>query len=274
MKGNISLAWLAVTVCLSSCGSDGSQYEPPPAEAPIGLSYPDPNMFIQGTAITPLVPMVTGKPTSYWVTPDLPAGLRLEADGEITGTPTEPKSPATYLVTAGNAAGTTSFGVRITVSGRFTVGGTVSGLSGTGLVLSNNGTDNLAVNADGPFTFSKALPAGGGYSVSVATQPTGQTCAVSQGSGSITNDNFNRVAVTCAANTPKARITEQSIAPLLLACLLPGDLVFEFETEANAVPGNASSTYCGAYSITPDADGKRVFVTNVVTGIVSVYSTL
>ncbi len=51
----------------------------------------------------------------------------------ISGTPTEPRATATYLVTAGNSIGTASFGVRITVHGRFTVGGVVNGLTGTGL---------------------------------------------------------------------------------------------------------------------------------------------
>ncbi len=162
-------------------------------------------MFTQGVAITPLLPtLATGTPTNYMVVPDLPAGLKLGADGRITGTPTEPESPATYLVTAGNAAGTTSFGVRITVIGRFTIGGNVSGLTGTGLVLTNNGGDNLAITANGSFVFSRGLAAGSLYSVAVATQPTGQTCSVSDGSGALTNDNFGRVAVDCSANTPKA----------------------------------------------------------------------
>ncbi len=39
----------------------------------------------------------------------------------------------------------------------YTVGGTVSGLSGT-LVLENNGSDALTINANGTFTFPNALP--------------------------------------------------------------------------------------------------------------------
>src|SRR5215831_20631647 len=37
---------------------------------------------------------------------------------------------------------------------KYTIGGTVTGLSGTGLVLQDNGGDNLAVSASGPFTFA------------------------------------------------------------------------------------------------------------------------
>ena len=36
----------------------------------------------------------------------------------------------------------------------YTIGGTVSGLKGSGLVLSNNGADPLQVRTDGPFTFA------------------------------------------------------------------------------------------------------------------------
>jgi hypothetical protein len=35
----------------------------------------------------------------------------------------------------------------------FTIGGTVSGLAGTGLVLENNSGDDLSVGANGTFTF-------------------------------------------------------------------------------------------------------------------------
>ena len=40
---------------------------------------------------------------------------------------------------------------------RYTIGGTVSGLSGSGLVLRNNGTDNRTVTANGSFTFATPL---------------------------------------------------------------------------------------------------------------------
>jgi hypothetical protein len=42
----------------------------------------------------------------------------------------------------------------------YTVGGTVSGLTGSGLVLADNGSNNLAVSANGPFAFTTALATG------------------------------------------------------------------------------------------------------------------
>ena len=60
-----------------------------------------------------------------------------------------------------------------------TVGGTVSGLSGT-VVLQDNGGDNLPLSANGSFTFATALANGAAYSVTVLTNPPGQTCTISQ----------------------------------------------------------------------------------------------
>src|SRR6516165_1482497 len=80
----------------------------------------------------------------------------------------------------------------------FTIGGTVTGLTGTGLVLQDNGSDSLTIGGNGPFTFNTAVS--GAYSVTVSTQPSNpaQTCTVTNGSGTATA-NVNNVQVTCAA---------------------------------------------------------------------------
>ncbi len=79
-----------------------------------------------------------------------------------------------------------------------TIGGTVSGLSGT-VVLRNNGADDLSVGADGPFTFAAPVATGAPFHITVATQPAGQTCAVHNGSGTA-SANVTNVAVSCAAS--------------------------------------------------------------------------
>jgi hypothetical protein len=87
----------------------------------------------------------------------------------------------------------------------YTVGGTITGLSGTGLVLQDNGADNLSVTGTGsvPFAFPTALPRGGAYSVSVLTQPSTpyQTCTVSNGNGAIQAANVTSIAVDCVTNS-------------------------------------------------------------------------
>jgi hypothetical protein len=82
----------------------------------------------------------------------------------------------------------------------YTVGGNVSGLTGS-VVLQNNGADDLTITADGAFTFNTSVAYGGAYSVSVLTQPTGQTCVASSNSGSVSGGNVTNVAITCTTNT-------------------------------------------------------------------------
>ena len=66
----------------------------------------------------------------------------------------------------------------------YSVGGTVSGLSGT-VVLQDNGGDNLSVSASGSFTFASPVADGAAYSVTVKTNPSGQACTVTSGSGTV-----------------------------------------------------------------------------------------
>jgi len=81
----------------------------------------------------------------------------------------------------------------------FTIGGTVSGLAGSGLVLRNNGGDDLAISGNGGFTFATPVPDGDMYNVTVASQPSGpaQNCTVSNGSGTVSGANVTNVQVTC-----------------------------------------------------------------------------
>ena len=49
--------------------------------------------------------------------------------------------------------------------------GGVTGLTGSGLVLQNNGGDDLDIDDNGDFTFDTQVAAGSGYAVTVKTQP-------------------------------------------------------------------------------------------------------
>jgi ELWxxDGT repeat protein len=80
---------------------------------------------------------------------------------------------------------------------RYSVGGLASGLTATGLVLQNNGGDDLRVDAEGSFAFSNRLLAGGEYRVTVKAQPDGQRCDVTGGEGTMPAADVVSVAVTC-----------------------------------------------------------------------------
>lgn len=83
---------------------------------------------------------------------------------------------------------------------RYTISGTVSGLTGTGLELQLNAEGDVQVRriaADGGFVFPDPVETGIGYEVTVAGQPTDQTCGVSQGQGTVT-EAVSDVNVNCA----------------------------------------------------------------------------
>jgi putative esterase len=150
--------------------------------------------------------------------------LSVAANGSFTF-PTQLASGAGYAVTVktqpsgqtcavGGGTGTvgaanvTSVAVTCTTSPpvTYSIGGTVSGLTGT-VVLQDNGGDNLSVAANGSFTFPTKLAGGAGYAVTVKTQPSGQTCAVGGGTGTVGAANVTSVAVTCTTSGGSGTLT-------------------------------------------------------------------
>jgi hypothetical protein len=80
----------------------------------------------------------------------------------------------------------------------YTVGGAVSGVTASGLVLQNNmGADLPVTTAATSFTFPDHVADGGGYSVTVKSPASGTTCQVASGSGTIHSANVTNVVVTC-----------------------------------------------------------------------------
>ncbi len=73
--------------------------------------------------------------------------------------------------------------------------------SSGGVVLQDNGGDNLTLTTNGAFTFHTAVATSGAYAVTVLTQPSApaQTCAVVKGSGTA-SANVTNIAVDCGHN--------------------------------------------------------------------------
>jgi hypothetical protein len=121
----------------------------------------------------------------------------------VRSPPTNPSQQCTVNNGSGTVAGNVTNIAINCVSNSFTVGGTVSGLAGSGLVLTLNGANDLPIGSDGSFTFATSVLSGAQYRVRVATQPANpaQVCTVASGDGTIGNTNVNNVRVSCAANT-------------------------------------------------------------------------
>lgn len=134
--------------------------------------------------------------------------LTLMADGSFEF-PLQPPGPyavtiATQPMTATcrvvNGAGpdpsadVTNIEVQCSTAPAYTIGGTLSGLNPGETVVLDNGGDTLPVMANGLFTFM--VPVAGAYAVSVAVQPLGQACTVTNGAGTATA-NVTNVTVTC-----------------------------------------------------------------------------
>ena len=87
--------------------------------------------------------------------------------------------------------------VEIVCSSSASIAGTVSGLAaGTSVTLSNAGM-TLPIATNGSFAFPGLLPAGTTFDVSVAVQPAGQSCAVSDPTGVVTANVATDIDVTC-----------------------------------------------------------------------------
>jgi hypothetical protein len=127
----------------------------------------------------------------------------------------------------------------------YAVGGTVSGLAGTGLVLQNNAADDLPVAANGGFVFPAAVASGAAYAVTVKTQPGGPTqlCSVAQGSGTIGADDVASVQVACATRTRAVNVTVSGL-----------------DGQGLVLQNNSGD------DLAVDANGKRQFTTRVAEG--------
>lgn len=78
----------------------------------------------------------------------------------------------------------------------FTVGGTISGLTGT--VTLQTGSFSRSFSSNGGQTLSNPIPDGATYDLKVKTQPAGQICTITNGSGTV-RANVTNVLVTCGS---------------------------------------------------------------------------
>jgi len=80
---------------------------------------------------------------------------------------------------------------------KYSIGGSVSGLTGTGLVLQINSGNDLAIPSNGTFSFVNVLDANVSYTITVKTQPSGQHCNVTSGTGTAGSPSVVPASVDC-----------------------------------------------------------------------------
>jgi 6-phosphogluconolactonase (cycloisomerase 2 family) len=152
--------------------------------------------------------------------------LAVNANGSVTfaraiakGSPysvsvaVQPSSPSqTCTVTNGSgtvgSSNVTSVSIAC-VTNSYTVQPTISGLSGSGLVIQNSFADNLAVSGPGVATFATQVASGGTYSISILTQPSKpvQTCTVANGSGTVGGAAVTTPTISCVTQNPWILVT-------------------------------------------------------------------
>lgn len=172
----------------------------------------------------------------------------------------------TFANASGTVASTNITNVTVTCAANtFTIGGTVSGLStGTFVALLDNGSDSLTVSVNGTFTFKTALATGATYNVTIGTQPTGETCTVSNSAGTVASANVTNVAVSCAINTFTIGGTVSGLSSAASVILLDN------ATDSLAVSANGAFTFKtalaggAAYNVTVGTQptGETCTITN------------
>ena len=143
---------------------------------------------------------VSAGATTFTITPAVNSGASYNI--AVTAQPTNPTQNCTV---AGGGTGTVGAGnvssvvINCTTS-TFTVGGTITGLNGSGLVLKDSVSGHTVTKGSPATSFTlPAVKSGSTYSVSVTTKPSSpaQLCLVTGGAGTVTTQNVTTIGVTC-----------------------------------------------------------------------------
>ncbi|WP_076997830.1 beta-propeller fold lactonase family protein [Variovorax sp. KK3] len=143
----------------------------------------------------------------------------------------------------------------------FSVGGTVSGLEGTGLVLQNNAGDDLPITADGSFSFATEVASASSFNVTVKTQPKilDQTCTVANGTGLIMTAGTTSVAITCVTATARAAYIGMFQGPPVTG--VAPHMISNNVINSGVSPLGAMGSV-GPYAVAVDPSSKNVYAVN------------
>ncbi|MGA2871779.1 MAG: beta-propeller fold lactonase family protein, partial [Verrucomicrobiota bacterium] len=160
-------------------------------------------------------------------------------------------------------------GCPITGGGSDAVGGTVTGLIGSGLVLQLNGGDSLSFSSSATFVFGTKLDNGAAYSVTVMTQPSNptQTCTVRNGSGAINSASVSNVIVSCTQTGQFAYVANR------VSNSISGFAIDQANGQLVPLSGSPfASSGTTPTALTVDPNKQFLYVANSGSNNVSVYS--
>lgn len=189
------------------------------------------------------------------------------SDFEVT-VKTQPSSPAQQCTVAGGKGTIVAGAVSVTVScqTKRAVGGSVSGLAGTGLRLKNNDGDEVAVNAT-TFAFPTPLLPGAAYHATISSQPKNpwQTCTIEGADGVVGASDVDSVAVTCETDEHTVGGTITGLAGKNTQLRLNGTVVLDVAAGATSFvfPTSIASgkTYTVEVSTQPSSPTQNCTVT-------------
>jgi 6-phosphogluconolactonase (cycloisomerase 2 family) len=200
----------------------------------------------------------------------------------VSTQPINPSQTCTVANDAGLIGGANVTNVAITcTTNSYTVGGAVSGLAGSGLVVQTNGANNVPVSASGTYTLA-TLPSGSAFNVTVLTQPTNpaQTCVVSDGSGTVTSANFGLVSIACSRSHAVGRYAFVSdynadTVTALAIDSITGNLAVINSAPSDVNPYAIAVTPNGAFVYTANSGAAdiSIFAVNTTTGAVTAAGT-
>jgi len=190
-----------VATLLSACGG-GSDDAPGPG-APVAFSVGGAVSGLAGSGLQ--LSLNGGAPLPVSANGAFSFPTQLAAGSSYAVTVLQQPAAPSQLCAVTNGSGTVSgtvINVQVACVTQVTVGGTVRGLTGSGLQLSLNGGAPLSITADGSFAFP-ALAQGTAYAVTVARQPDApaQICSVNNASGVAGASNITDVQVSCVLTT-------------------------------------------------------------------------
>ncbi len=188
----------------------------------------------------------------------------------VSAQPTRPSQSC--AVTGGNGAiGSADVpGITVTcATNRYALGGTASGLTGAGLVLSSPGLPDLSVpSGSSSFSFQGGIPSGSSYAVTVKTQPSNpaQTCIVTNGTGTVGTSDVLDLAVTCSTNLYRVGGSVTGLSGYGLVVASPGQPDLKISSTASSFAFDTAVPQGTPYVVTVKAQPEGPFQTCAVTG--------